>query len=41
MSGERGLSWEPTTGRKRETTVEIQWIGKLLGERMRMSFPNL
>lgn len=40
MSGECSRGWDSATGRKRESTVETQWTGKLLGERMRMSFPG-
>lgn len=40
MSGDCGLSWVGATRRKTESTVEIQWTGKLIGEKMRMSFPD-
>lgn len=40
MSGGCGLSWVGATRRKTESTIEIQWTGKLIGEKMRMSFPN-
>lgn len=40
MRGGCGLSGDGATGRKTESTVEVQCTGKSLGEKMRMSFPD-